>query len=413
MRFLHTSDWHLGRSFHQVGLLAAQSQFLDHLVEVVRTESVDAVLVSGDVYDRAMPSPDTVRLLSESVTRLVDAGAQVVLSSGNHDSAIRLGFASDLLARAGLHIRSSLASVGTPVVVGGVAVYPLPYLEPSVAAEPLGVSDRTHAGVLGAAMARVRDDLAARGLRGVVMAHAFVTGGATSDSERDISVGGVSAVHPSVFDGFAYAALGHLHGRQQVGETVRYSGSPVALSFSESGHTKGSWLVDLDAATGAVAVEQVEAPVHRELAVLRGDLDDLLLDPRLTPAERAWCQVTLTDPVRPLGAMEQLRRRFPHTLVLQFDPQGAAVPVRSYTERTAAEDPVDVCCDFLGHVRAGAVASGAERALLAQAVEAVRLDRGVREDEGRADTGGRGTAGTSPGSDAADAAAARHDVGAA
>lgn len=396
MRFLHTSDWHLGRSFHQVGLLDAQAGFVDSLVEVVRAESVDAVLVSGDVYDRAMPSPDTVRLLSEAVTRLVDAGAQVVLSSGNHDSAIRLGFASDLLARAGLHIRSSLASVGTPVVVDGVAVYPLPYLEPSVAAEPLGASARTHAGVLGSAMARVRADLESRGLPGVVMAHAFVTGGATSDSERDISVGGVSAVPPSVFDGVAYAALGHLHGRQQVDETIRYSGSPVALSFSEWRHAKGSWLVDLDATTGAVEVEHVEAPVHRELAVLRGDLDELLLDPRLTPAERAWCQVTLTDPVRPLGAMEQLRRRFPHTLVLQFDPQGAAVPVRSYTERTAAEDPVDVCCDFLGHVRAGAAASEDERALLLEAVEAVRLDRGLREDEGRADVGG-GSAGQGEG----------------
>src|SRR5690242_11895115 len=341
-----------------------------------------------------MPSPDTVRLLSEAVTRIVDAGAVVVLSSGNHDSAIRLGFASELLARSGLHIRSSVDTVGTPVVVKGVAVHPLPYLEPSVAAEPLGASDRTHAGVLAAAMARVRADTAAQGLPSVVMGHAFVTGGATSDSERDISVGGVSAVHPSTFDGADYVALGHLHGRQQVRDGVRYSGSPVALSFSEAAHTKGSWLVDLDGS--GVTVEAVDAPVERPLAVLRGDIDLLLTDPALTPAERAWCQVTLTDPVRPLGAMEQLRRRFPHTLVLQFNPQGGAVPVRSYTERTAAEDPVDVCCDFLGHVRAGAAASEDERALLLEAVEAVRLDRGLREDEGRADVGG-GSAGQGEG----------------
>ncbi len=387
MRFLHTSDWHLGRSFHQVGLLGAQAAFVDHLVETVRSERVKAVLVSGDVYDRALPSPDTDELLSTAVTRLIDAGAAVILSSGNHDSAIRLGFASELLSRAGLHIRTSTDSIGLPVLVDGVAVYPLPYLEPSVAADPLGASERSHAGVLRAAMARVEADRAVRGAPSVVMAHAFVTGGATRDSERDISVGGVSAVPPSVFDGVAYAALGHLHGRQQVEETIRYSGSPVALSFSEWRHAKGSWLVDLDTATGAVEVEHVEAPVHRELAVLRGDLDELLLDPRLTPAERAWCQVTLTDPVRPLGAMEQLRRRFPHPLVLQFDPQGAPVPVRSYTERTAAEDPVDVCCDFLGHVRAGAAASEDERALLREAVEAVRLDRGLRDDEGRAEVG--------------------------
>ena len=114
---------------------------------------------------------------------------------------------------------------------------------------------------------------------------------------------------------------------------MRYSGSPVPLSFSEAGHTKGSWLVDVDRVAGS-SVEAVDAPVERPLAVLRGDIDLLLTDPALTAAERAWCQVTLTDPVRPLGAMEQLRRRFPHTLVLQFDPQGAPVPVRSYAQRT-------------------------------------------------------------------------------
>lgn len=384
MRFLHTSDWHLGRSFHQVGLLDAQAEFIDHLVETVRAESVEAVLVSGDIYDRAMPAPDTVRLLSEAVTRLTSAGASVVLSSGNHDSAIRLGFASELLARSGLHIRSDLGSVGTPVMVGDVAVYPLPYLEPSVAAGPLAAAERTHAGVIRAAMDRVEADRLTRGARSVVMAHAFVTGGATSDSERDISVGGVSAVHPRLFRGTDYVALGHLHGRQQVDEATRYSGSPIALSFSEANHTKGSWLVDLDA--DGLHVELVEAPVSRPLAVLRGDLDDLLRHPAYAIHENSWCQVTLTDPVRPLGAMEQVRRRFHHALVLQFDPQGLATPVRSYADRSRAATPLDVCCDFLTHVRAGAGATDDERALLAEALEGTRLgdvessadDRGIR-----------------------------------
>ncbi|MEO5983683.1 MAG: exonuclease SbcCD subunit D [Pedococcus sp.] len=381
MRLLHTSDWHLGRSFHQVGLLDAQAQYLDHLVETVRSESVEAVLVSGDVYDRAMPAPDTVQLLSETVTRLVGQGTVVVLSSGNHDSAIRLGFASDLLARTGLHIRSSLGSIGTPVMIGDVAVHPLPYLEPAVAAGPLGTTERTHAGVLTAAMARVNADRVSRGGRSVVMGHAFVTGGATSDSERDISVGGVGAVHPRTFAGHDYVALGHLHGRQQVSDTVRYSGSPIALSFSEHRQTKGSWLVDLDDA--GVHVEAVDAPVARPLAVLRGDLDDLLADPRHAPAELAWCQVTLTDPTRPPAAMERLRRRFPHTLVLQFDPQGAAVPVRSYAQRATQDQPLDVCCSFLDHVRDGHAPTGAERAVLATAVEAVRTGRAGRDDEGQ------------------------------
>ncbi|WP_270888069.1 exonuclease SbcCD subunit D [Pedococcus sp. 5OH_020] len=380
MRFLHTSDWHLGRSFHQVGLLDAQAQLVDHLVSTVRSEQVDAVLVAGDIYDRAMPAPETVQLLSESVTRLIDAGATVLLSSGNHDSAIRLGFAHELLARAGLHIRSSVASIGTPVMVKDVAVYPLPYLEPSVACAPLASADRTHAGVLGAALARVRVDRQRRA-RSVVMAHAFVTGGATTDSERDISVGGVSAVHPRVFAGHDYVALGHLHGRQRVGEHLRYSGSPLALSFSEAGQTKGSWLVDLD--DDGVHVQAVDSPVARPLATIRGDLDSILADPALTHAERAWCQVTLTDPARPLGAMERVRRRFPHTLELRFDPQGMAVPVRRYAERVEAHDDVDVCCQFLEHVRGGARASAQERALLARAVESVRVGAARHDDEGQ------------------------------
>lgn len=381
MRFLHTSDWHLGRSFHQVGLLDAQAGFLDHLVETVRAEGIDAVLVSGDVYDRALPAPDTVDLLSQTVTRLIDAGSAVVLSSGNHDSAIRLGFASDLLARAGLHIRTAAQSIGVPVMVGDVAVYPVPYLEPAVAAGPLGAGERSHAGVLRAAMGRVEADRAQRGGRSIVMAHAFVTGGATSDSERDISVGGVSAVHPRIFAGTDYVALGHLHGRQRVSDTVRYSGSPVALSFSEAAQTKGSWLVEVSEA--GVHVEAVDSPVERPLAVLRGDLGALLSDPAHTRAEQAWCQVTLTDPVRPLGAMEQLRRRFPHTLVLQFDPQGAPVSVRSYAQRTTAESDLDVCCSFLAHVREGHGPTSEEQAVLASAVEAVRVHRADRDDEGQ------------------------------
>ncbi|MFC7488683.1 exonuclease SbcCD subunit D [Knoellia sp. CPCC 206453] len=382
---IHTSDWHLGRAFHQVGLQGAQSAFLDHLVDVVRSESVDAVLVSGDVYDRALPAPDTVAMLSDAVERVIDAGATVVLSSGNHDSAIRLGFASRLLERSGLHIRTSIDDIGRPVVIGDVAVHPLPYLEPSLAAGALGTSERTHAGALRAAMARVRSSLdAGAERRSVVMAHAFVTGGATSDSERDISVGGVAAVPPDVFAGVDYAALGHLHGRQQVSDSVRYSGSPVAMSFSEASHTKGSWLVDL---SGEMPVTRfVEAPVERPLMLLRGTLDDLLSERQHTAAESAWCQVTLTDPIRPLGAMERLRARFPHTLDLRFAPSGSVTTMSAYAASLTERSDLDVCCDFLTRVRGGHSADEAERDLLGRAVEGARLRRSASDGEGGTST---------------------------
>lgn len=383
MKLLHTSDWHLGRSFHGVGLLGAQASFVDHLVDVVRSERVDAVLVSGDVYDRALPAPDTVALLSQSLERLVDAGAQVVLSSGNHDSAIRLGFAGGLLSRAGVHVRTSLEGIGTPVLLGDVAVHPLPYLEPSVVADALGARERTHASVLRAAMARVSADATPAHHR-VVMAHAFVTGATGSDSERDISVGGVSAVPAAVFDGMSYAALGHLHGQQQVGEFARFSGSPVAMSFSEQAHVKGSLLVDLGGRTPEITA--IPAPVERPLAVVRGALEEVLTDPRWASAEGAWCQVTLTDSQRPLGAMDRVRRRFPHTLELRFEPASGVVVPTSYAARVKERSDLDVCCDFLGHVRGGAGPTERERALLAEAVESARLERGADDDEGRAAT---------------------------
>ncbi len=376
MRFVHTSDWHLGRAFHQVGLLDAQRGYLDHLVEVVRSERVDAVLVSGDIYDRAMPAPDTVALLSEALERLVDAGAQVVLSSGNHDSAIRLGFASGLLERAGVHVRTSLADLARPVVIESCAIYPIPYLEPRLVAGALG-AEATHTGVLSAALSRLpRGDLPS-----IVMAHTFITGCATSDSERDILSGGLAAVHPDVVAGFSYAALGHLHGRAQVGETAWYSGSPIAMSFSEARHTKVSLVVDVTAA--GTTVDAIEAPVHRRLATLRGRLDDLLTSRELADAEGAWCQVTLTDAQRPLGAMDRLRARFPGTLELRFQPEGVVPIRRTYVSRVTHRPDLEVCCDFLSHVRGGAVVTDEERRLLDDALGRSREERTAGADEGQ------------------------------
>jgi len=208
-----------------------------------------------------------------------------------------------------------------------------------------------------------------------------VTGCATSDSERDILSGGLAAVHPDVLDGFTYAALGHLHGRQQVSATARYSGSPLAMSFSEVQHIKGSLLVDLTAA--GASTEFIEAPVRRRLATLRGRIDDLLTSGEFRHAEEAWCQITLTDPQRPLGAMDRLRMRFPHTLELRFDPEGGLAVPTSYRARVSERSDLDVCCDFLGHVRGGNPASDAETALLDEALGRSRERRAVQADEGQ------------------------------
>jgi exonuclease SbcD len=370
MRILHTSDWHLGRSFHREDLLAAQAAFVDHLVETVAAERVECVLVSGDVYDRALPAVDAVKLCNEALERLAER-ARVVLIAGNHDSARRLGFGSALMDKAGVHVRTDFAAVGDPVVVGDTAFYGIPYLEPELVRHPWDLDERSHAAALTEAMRRVRDDAAGREERSVVLAHAFVTGGESSESERDISVGGSSQVSVSVFDGVDYAALGHLHGSWRITDRVRYSGSPLAYSFSEAKHVKGSWLIDL-AADGGVAGEFVEAPVPRRLGRLRGRLDDLLGDPAHDEFEDRWLQVTLTDARRPSAAMERLRRRFPHTLVLGFAPEGdEAEGTRTWSDRVRERSPLDVAGDFVAEVTDGP-ATAEERALLHEAFEACR-----------------------------------------
>ncbi|MER6984569.1 exonuclease subunit SbcD, partial [Streptomyces carpinensis] len=183
MRLLHTSDWHLGRSFHRVSMLGAQAEFIGHLVATVHEQGVDAVVVSGDVYDRAVPPLAAVELFDDALHRLAALGVPTVMISGNHDSARRLGVGAGLIDRAGIHLRTEPAACATPVVLsdahGDVAFYGLPYLEPALVKDEFGVEKAGHEAVLAAAMDRVRADLATRapGTRSVVLAHAFVTGG--------------------------------------------------------------------------------------------------------------------------------------------------------------------------------------------------------------------------------------------
>ncbi|WP_423181713.1 exonuclease SbcCD subunit D [Arthrobacter sp. NyZ413] len=387
MKLLHTSDWHLGRSFHGVGMLDAQRDFIEQLVAFVRERSVDVVLIAGDVYDRALPALDVVKLLDDALVRITDAGAKVVLTSGNHDSAIRLGFASRLLERGGVHLRTRVEDLHSPVLfplegeageTAMLAVYGIPYLEPRLVADKLGVEAASHFEVTQAAVRLIREDLSRRSETGpvhsVVLAHTFASGGITSDSERDVSIGGLGAVPLDLLDGFGYTALGHLHGRQELAGHVRYSGSPLAYSFSEAKHRKGAWLVEVGPG-GVGNIEEVLWKAPRELAVLRGKLGELLESAEHAWAESAYCQVTLTDPVRPAQAMEQVRVRFPDTLVLSFDPEGAEGKSKaSYSSRISeAEDDLGVCCGFLDHVR-GRPADEAEQRALLTALEAVRLE---------------------------------------
>lgn len=376
MRLIHTSDWHLGRRLHGQDLLGHQERFLDWLLDLALSERADAVLVAGDVYDRAQPGADAIRLMGRTLARFVAAGVPLVVSSGNHDSAIRLQYAGEVLAGSGVHLRTDLSQVDEPVLLaddlGEVAVYGIPYLMPDAVCAELGV-ERSHAAVLGAAVGRIRADAERRGIaRVVVMAHAFITGAAASESEREIRVGGVGDTPADVFDGVSYVALGHLHGPQEVraasGTRVVYSGSPLPFSFSEARHTKSVAVVDLDA-SGAAQVRRVAVPQPRRMVEVRGRLSDLLDRTDLADLAEAWVRVVLTDPGRVASPMEQLRARWPHTLVLEFQPDRDGAPAAPLRRITEASDPVEICCDFVREV-GGEEPSELQRRVLVDAVTA-------------------------------------------
>jgi exonuclease SbcD len=386
MRLLHTSDWHLGRSLHQHDLGAAQAQFVDHLVDVVVQEGVDVVLLAGDVHDRALPPVEAMQLFDEALRRLRDTGASVVAISGNHDAPARLGDKAGLLDRR-ICLRTDPRRVAEPYVVedrdGPVAFYAVPYLEPAAVRGllPGDAGDITdapatagsHTRVLSQAMRAVHADRQQRGGRSVVLAHAWVTGGEASDSERDITVGGVANVPVGLFDGVDYTALGHLHRPQILREGLRYSGSPLPYSFSEAGHGKLSWLLDLGP-SGLARVEPVSAPVHRRLTTLTGTLEELLSSPAFAEHEHDFVSVTLTDPVRPVDAMPALRRRFAHPLTLDWKP--SATPTAdgvSYGQRTSGRSDAEVAEAFVAHVRSEI--DDAERVLLRSALDAARLSQ--------------------------------------
>ena len=389
MRVLHTSDWHVGRTFHGRDLLADQEAVLSGVADLVAEERVDVVVVAGDLYDRAVPSGEAVEVCVRVLSRVREAGAQLVVTPGNHDSAARVGAFGEFAEAGGLHLRTRVSGLHRPAVVddehGPVAFYGIPYLEPDPARQVLGanadvpgageVEARGHAAVLGEAMNRVRADLSGRAeqTRSVVLAHAFVTGGEGSESERRIAVGGVEQVPGAVFDGVDYVALGHLHGPQRLDEHLRYSGSPLAYSFSEAAQRKSVWLVDVDAG-GLAGVERRELAVPRRLATVRGELEELLQDPEHAQLQDCYLSATLTDEVRPLEAMRRLQQRFPHAVHLEWQPASgrATAPLR-YSEQTRGRDDQELADGFVANCR-GSEPTGSERALLAEALRSVQAE---------------------------------------
>lgn len=385
MRVLHTSDWHLGRSFGTQSLLEDQVRFLGWLCDVVAKHRVEIVVVAGDVFDRAVPPADAVAAWRDHLVALRRLGARVVAIAGNHDHVVRLSAYDGLTDDAGIWVRGGHERAGEIVEIdgsdGSIAVVPVPFLDPLLArtvagdggtgeadADAAGAPRATHESVLRGALDRAR--AAVGGRRSIAIAHAWVQGGEQSESERMLSVGGAGQVDVSLFDGFSYVALGHLHRPQVAGGrgTVRYSGSPLPYSFSEN-HEKQVLLVDLDA-EGRVDTRPIPVEVGRAVATIEGTIDDLLEARIHERVKDHWIRARLTDRELVLDARQRLRKRFPHVVeVVQVALQEA--PGEHLAAGAAFEptkSPLDVSLDFWRAVT-GTSPDDAVRELLRGALE--------------------------------------------
>jgi len=321
MKFIHTSDWHIGRQFHNVSLLDDQRHVLEQLVVYIEQHSVDALVIAGDIYDRAIPPAAAVELLDDLLTKIcIEMQVPVILIPGNHDSAQRLRFGSRQLSQAGLHILGDLQKVTEPVVIshadGNVAFYGMPYNDPetvrNLLGEPVSTYDEAHSFLVEQIIAGKSDDV-----RNVLISHCFIDGAQESDSERPLSIGGSDRVSYQPCMPFDYVALGHLHSPQYKGaDHIRYCGSLLKYSFSEQHHQKGVTLVEMNA-SGLQSTKHLPLSPLRDMRVLEGELNTLLEQGKVDPNSEDYLLIRLTDRHAILEPMSKLRVVYPNVLQLE------------------------------------------------------------------------------------------------
>ncbi|AOZ72478.1 hypothetical protein BK816_03520 [Boudabousia tangfeifanii] len=462
MKLLHTSDWHLGRTLHGADLTAAQEHFFEFLLATVKTEKIDLVLISGDIYDRAVPPVESVNLLESILSKLTQL-CYVVITAGNHDSLTRLGFAWNQFGPR-LQIIARDEQIGRPIIVKDRSckqplwLFGLPYLDPDtwryrlaapwdassqaplvtidlaspdlttstvnssrlsskvedqVSILPSSQTEEPHEldttaddllpslprnpqGVMSGALKRIRNWIQANYQTAakptvIVMAHAFVTGGEVSDSERDITVGGVATIPSQLFldygftpeaaadfhrqcDHEAYFALGHLHRPQTVAgkDNLKYSGSPLPFSFSEAGYEKTITVVELDA--GQIKTKDLVVPPWRRLVRLKGSIDEVIAQAQDPQIAQSFAEITITDNARPEALYARLRAAFPYLLVYVHQPTNPVSLPGPEKISLKEADIAQVIADFLEQV-GGDKPSEQELQVVNEIVEEVRLNR--------------------------------------
>lgn len=370
MRILHTADLHLGRQFNGIALDDDHQAVLDQIVAATINEKPQALIIAGDIFDRAAPPASAVRQFNAFLTRIArETDAAVVMIAGNHDSADRIGAMALMTDTRRALIRGPLSATEPPLVLndehGPVAFSALPFAYEYAARECFG--DETIAspeGVLAAEVAAARAALP-EGARWVIAAHAFVTGGSASEGERPLTrVGGVETVRTAIFEGADYVALGHLHRPQTLeGGRIRYSGSPLAFGFDEGGEEKSMSLIEL-AANGDVALKPLPFAPPRGARTLRGKLADLLTQ---EPSDD-FIKVILCDDAPQIDAMKRLRTLYPNACQLSYERDGRAPELKAMAASTAKlSNPTDLISDFILQVR-GEGPNDRETAVLTKAL---------------------------------------------
>ena len=367
MRLLHTADWHLGRSLGGHSLREEQEHLLlGQFVRIVEDTGPDVVVIAGDIFDRAVPPAEAVELLDDILHRIViGLRTPVVMIPGNHDEARRLSFGARLLAGAGLHIGDSPLGrmVGFEDAHGPLAIVAAGYASPlalSAGAESFADHDAAFAW-----LAPQLHHLCGTVRRRVLVAHGFVAGGAESDSERGLAVGGTGQIAARHFAGFDYVALGHLHRPQSLGEgRIRYSGSPLAYSTSEAGQEKSVLLVEIDAA-GAVAAEAIPLTPLRGLRRVEGSFAALR-----AAGSGDFVAITLTDPAPIPEAQRILAEVFPRIIGFGYAAlPGPSGPIPAPGGAARAARPIELFAQFHQAMR-GAPLPEAARPVLAEAITA-------------------------------------------